>query len=152
MRSKYARDTVESNLSSAVGGGDGDGASALTQEARHLVLGVLVVLGSEARSEAAEQDENDEDDEAEDNKLAQSRVAGAVLSPGAAALTKVLLELVRTELVVDKTAESNAVAERLETGNGVLEDDHGGEDEQDILQHTGEGENKGRGLADLWVR
>lgn len=145
-------DTSEStrkHLSSAVRV-RGKRASALAQETANLVLGVLVVLGSEAGSKAAEKDEDDEDDEAENNQLAQSGVAGAVFSPSTATLTKVLLELVGTELVVDETAESNAVTESLQTGDGVLENHHRGEDEQNILQHTGEGENKGRGLADLW--
>lgn len=137
------------HLSSAVGVGR-KRASTLAEETANLVLRVLVVLRSEARSKAAEQDEDDEDDETEDNHLAKSRVAGTVFSPSTATLAKVLLKLIGAKLVVDKTAEGNGVTEGLETGNGVLENHHGGEDEENILQHTGEGEDEGRGLADLW--
>lgn len=137
------------HLSSAVRVG-GKRASTLAQETANLVLGVLIILRSEARSKTTEEDEDDEDDETKNDQLAQSRVAGAVFRPSTTTLAKVLLELIRAKLVVDETAERNAVTEGLEARDGVLEDDHRREDEQNVLQHTGEGENKGRGLADLW--
>lgn len=142
-------ESTRRHLSNAVGV-RGKGASALAQETTHLVLGVLVVLGSEARSKTTEQHENNEDDEAENDELADSGVARAVFSPSTATLTKVLLELIGTELVVDETTEGNAVTKGLETRDGVLEDHHRGENEQDILQHTGKREDQGGGLADLW--
>lgn len=124
-------------------------AGALTKERTKLVLGVLVVLGGEVGGKTAEEDEDDEDGETKDDELAQSGVARTVLGPGATASANVLLDLVGTELVVDETAEGNAVAKGLETGDGVAEDEHRGKDEEDILEDTGQGEDEGRGLANL---
>lgn len=66
-----------------------------------------------------------------------------------AALTEILLHLRSAKLVVNHTTESNAVTEGLEGRNGVFEQEHGGEDEENILEYTAEGESERRGPADL---
>lgn len=57
----------------------------------------------------------------------------AKLLPLHAALAEVLLEHVTTELVVDEAAESDAVAKGLEERDGVLEEEHGRKDQEDVL-------------------
>lgn len=59
------------------------------------------------------------------------------------------LDLLGTELVVAETSEGDRVAEVLLEGDGVHEDDQGGDNEKNVLEDTGHGENNGRSLADL---
>ena len=65
----------------------------------------------------------------------------------ARSLTSVALDLVVAELVVDHATEGNGVTEELQTGDVCAPDQHGGADKHDVLQHTAEGKNDGRSLA-----
>ncbi len=56
------------------------------------------------------------------------------------------LTLVRLE--GDKTGEGDAVADKLETSDGVAEEEHGAEDEEDVLDDTREREGQGASGAD----
>lgn len=116
-----------------------------------LVVGVVGVLGGNGtgRADTAEEEDEGEKDEADDDELASSRVADAVVGPGALAVAHVLLDLVGAKLVVDETAEGDAVAEELEGRDGVAENHHGGDNEEDILQDTAEGHDETGSLADL---
>jgi hypothetical protein len=76
-------------------------------------------------------------------------LAHAIIGPRPLALGDVALELLGAELVVDKSAESDAVAESLEWRDGIEEDDHGCDDEEDILEDSREGENESGSFADL---
>lgn len=78
--------------------------------------------------------------------------SGMVLSHGRqreARIDKGGLDLLGTELVVAETGEGDRVAEVLLEGDGVHEDDKGGDDEKDVLENTGHGKDNGRGLANL---
>jgi len=122
----------------------------VAHEVVDLILGVLswVVLWEQA-AKTAEEEEEDEKDKAKSNELAHDRSAVAVVSPRALALCHVFLELLTTELVVDKTTESDRVTEELERGDWVVKDGHRSHHEQNILEDTREGKDEGRGLADL---
>lgn len=65
----------------------------------------------------------------------------------ARSLTSVALDLVVAELVVNHATESNGVTEELQTGDVGAPDHHGGADKHDILQHTAEGKDDSRSLA-----
>lgn len=54
-----------------------------------------------------------------------------------------------TELIVSEAAEGNGEAEELDAGDGVVEEEHGCEDDHDVLENARQGENEGRGFADL---
>lgn len=76
---------------------------------------------------------------------------GVVLShgrQGEARVDKGGLDLLGAELVVAETSEGDRVAKVLLEGDGVHEDDEGGDDEEDVLEDTRHGEDNGRGLAD----
>lgn len=78
--------------------------------------------------------------------------SGVVLSHGGereARIDKGGLDLLGTELVVAKTGEGDRVTEVLLEGDGVHEDDKGGDDEKNVLEDTGHGKDNGRSLANL---
>ena len=125
-----------------------------TSEASQLLVGVCGVLSRDSASGTnAAKKENDGDKNSDDNnELAGSWATGAVVSPSALRRSHVFLDLVGSELVVDEAAERNAVSEELEGGDGVAEDHHGGNDEEDVLEYTAEGHDKAGGSADLLGR
>lgn len=102
-----------------------------------------------ARTKAAKDHEHRGDDTGEDNQLAESGAVLAKLGPLHSTSADSLLQLLTTKLVVDKTAERNAVTESLEKGDGVAEEEHRCENEENILEDTGESEDEGRSLANL---
>jgi len=109
----------------------------------------LGVLRRHVWEKTAHDNEDEEERNAEDDKLGHGRVSEAVVVPLFAESAKVFLELVSSELVVDETAEGDAVAEELEGSDWVAEDEHGGEDEEDILENTGESVDDGVCLSEL---
>lgn len=75
-----------------------------------------------------------------------------VLAHGAHLETRVgegRLYLLRAELVVAETAQSDRVAKVLLQGNGVAKDDERGADQENVLEDTRHGEDDGGGLSDL---
>lgn len=83
------------------------------------------------------QNEHDRDeDDADSDQPPEHRPAGAEVRPAALALPDVLLELVAAEFVVDEAGEGDGVAEGLQGADGVAEDEHAGDDEQDVLEHA----------------
>lgn len=96
-----------------------------------------------ARTKTAKDHEHRGNDTGEDNQLAESGAVLAKLGPLHATGADSLLQLLTTELVVDKTAERNAVTESLEKGDGVAEEEHRCENEENILEDTGESEDEG---------
>jgi hypothetical protein len=112
------------------------------------IVGVLAGNSTSGANTAEEQDDGNEN-ETNDDKLTCSGVAGAVVGPGTLASTHVLLDLVGSELVVNEAAKGNAVAEELERRDWVAEDHHGGDDEENVLEHTAESHDETRGSADL---
>lgn len=94
-----------------------------------------------------------EENGAKDHKAHSSLGAsGVVLSHSRqreARIDKRGLDLLGTELVVAETSEGDRVAEVLLQGDGVHEDDKGRDNEKNVLEDTGHGEDNGRSLADL---
>lgn len=107
------------------------------------------VTGRKLVSEAAEDKEEDNEDSGEDDDLSEGRVTDTVVGPGTTASTSVFLELVCSELVVNETTESDRVTEELQRRDGIAEDEHRGENEEDILEHTGKRKDERGGSANL---
>jgi hypothetical protein len=114
-----------------------------------LVVKLARGFGGESRSQSTEKNEHGEHEQTKDDDLARSGAVVAKLGPRQTALAQVLLDLIGTELVVDETTKSNAVAKSLEKSNWVAEEEHGGKDKEDIFEHTREREDERGGLADL---
>lgn len=125
--------------------------SGCTSEASQLLVGVCGVLSRDGASgtDAAKEDNNGDENSDDNDELAGSRATGTVVSPGTLCGAHVLLNLVGSKLVVDEAAERNAVSEELEGRNGVAEDHHGGDNEEDVFEYTAEGHDEARGSADL---
>lgn len=123
--------------------------ASIAKEAAVLVVDVLVGVDGERRAEAAEEEEEDEEDTTENNELSHSGVSDTVVCPGAAGTSSVVLELVGAELVVNETGESDRVTEELEGSNGVVEDEHRGNDEENVLEDTAKSEDERRGSTNL---
>lgn len=96
----------------------------------------MVVLGE---SEVDQGRDDNEENQAADSDTAE-RLAG---------VGKEVANSLGTELVVNKTHEGDTVSESLEGGNGVMEDDHGCNDEENVLEDTGEGKDKSGCFSDL---
>lgn len=108
-----------------------------------------VVVRGVSRGQATEQDEEREGGTNEDSNLAEDGLVGAELGPLAVGLADVALELVDTKLVVDHAAEGNGVSEELQGSNLGAPDHHGGNDQENILQHTAKGKDDSGRLANL---
>ena len=116
----------------------------------HLVLSpIQVTCGVVRRGKPAEDDKDSHEDEGNDSNAAEHGAAVAEIGPLPASLTRIALDRLVAELVVDHAAKRNAVAEELEPSDLGAPNHHGGEDEEDILEHTAQSEDEGRGLADL---
>lgn len=103
----------------------------------------------QARPENVGSEENSSEYHEANSTLGTS---GVVLSHGRqreARIDKGGLDLLGAELVVAETSEGDGVAEVLLEGDGVHEDDKGGDDEKDVLEDTRHGKDNGRSLADL---
>ena len=101
-----------------------------------------------ARSERAQDHEHGHDDRGKDHQLAENGAGVAKLLPLHAALSEVLLQLLAAELVENETTKRNAVTESLEKRDGILEEEHGCEDEENVLENTRERQDERGGLAD----
>ena len=102
---------------------------------------------SVVRSETTEQSEDNKDGEEDDRDATENGAAVAKVGPLAASLAGVALDGLSAKLVVNHATESDAVAEELGEGNLAAVDDHGSNDEQNVLEDTAEGEDERRGLA-----
>lgn len=123
--------------------------SLVANELADTVVDLVGRLGSIAGSKGAKDEEHGNDDSGENHELAENRPAVAELLPLHAALAEVLLELLTTKLVVNEATERNAVTKGLEETDGVLEEEHGGEDEENVLEYTRQSKDERRGLANL---
>lgn len=111
--------------------------------------GVEVGRHDTARARAAQEQDDDEEDGSNDGDAAGGRAVGAELGPLAAGGAGVLLEVVTAELVVDEPGQGNAVTEGLQAADRVAEDEHRGDDEQDVLEHARESHDERGSLANL---
>lgn len=107
------------------------------------------VLGGVSGGQTSEEDEDEQDTGRDDNELAQRWTTVAELAPLTTSLVGIALQRVVPELVVDHAGKGDAVAEELETSNLGAPDDHGGHNEQHILEYTTERKDQGRSLANL---
>jgi hypothetical protein len=123
--------------------------SLIANKLANTIVDLVGRLRGIAWSKGAKDEEHGDDDGGENHELAEDRPAVAKLLPLHAALTKVFLELLAAKLVVNETAERNAVAKGLEESDGILEKEHGREDEENVLEHTGESKDERGGLANL---
>jgi hypothetical protein len=123
--------------------------SLVANELADTVVDLVGRLRGIAWSKGAKDQEHGDDDGGENHELAENRPAVAELLPLHATLAEVLLELLTTKLVVDEATKRNAVTKGLEETDGVLEEEHGREDEENVLEYTGESEDERRGLANL---
>lgn len=114
----------------------------------------LVRVGNDSRGvlwcNTAKEQEDEQHTAADDDELPRSRAGLAKLVPVAASLTGVTLENIGAQLVVDHAGEGDTVAKELQTANLGTPDNHGGNDEEDVLEDTAERKHQGRGLADLY--
>ena len=118
----------------------------------NLGLGLVDVRGRvdpASGGKASQQCEDGEEGKDNDGDAAEHRLAVAKVGPLTPGLTRVALDRLKSELVVDHAAERNAVAEELQGGDLGAPDDHGGDDEHDVFENTAEGEHEGGGLANL---
>jgi hypothetical protein len=121
----------------------------VTNAALDTVVELAGLLRGVAGTKAAEDHEHGSNDTSEDNQLAGGGAVLAKLGPLHSTSADSLLQLLTTKLVVDKTAERNAVAESLEKSDGVAEQEHRCENEENVLEDTGQSEDEGRSLANL---
>lgn len=105
----------------------------LAEKLTNLGLQLLVSLRGECWGETSKDNEEGNENGAKDNELAGNGLASAEISPHHAALANVLLERFRAKFVVDQTAQSNTVAESLEERHWVAEEEHGREDQENVL-------------------
>lgn len=96
----------------------------------------LVRFGRKFGSKASKNQEKSHKDSAEDDQLSHDGTTGAKIGPHHATLSDIFLELVCTKLVINESSKSNAVAKSLEKSHWVTEEEHGSEDEKDVLEHT----------------
>ena len=73
----------------------------------------------------------------------------AIITPGTATVSEVLLELIRTQLVIYQTSESDAVPEHLKRSDLGSPNHHGCTNEEYIFQDAAKGEDKRRCFANL---
>lgn len=81
----------------------------------------------------------------------ENQATNADTTEGLAGVGEEVANSLSTKLVVDKTHKGDTVSESLEGGNGIVEDDHGGNNEEDILEDTGESENESGCFSNLIV-
>ena len=96
----------------------------------------LVRFGRKFGSKASKNQEKSHKNSAEDDQLSHDGTTGAKIGPHHATLSDIFLELVCTKLVINESSKSNAVAKSLEKSHWVTEEEHGSEDEKDVLEHT----------------
>ena len=111
-------------------------------------------LSSSSRGGGATTVENKQNENArhtDEDGLGAGRVAAVVLTNLEAHIGNKALALLSTELVVHQTSQGNRVTEELLGSDGVAENEHGGSDQEDILEDTGHGQDNSRSLANLLV-
>ena len=99
-------------------------------------LDELVRFGRKFGSKASKNQEKSNKNSAEDDQLSHNGTTGAKIGPHHATLSDIFLELVCTKLVINESSKSNAVAKSLEKSHWVTEEEHGSEDEKDVLEYT----------------
>jgi len=123
-----------------------------TRVAHHFpntIVNLASLLRSIAWAKRSQDHEHGNENRGKDHQLAENGSGVAQLLPLHAALTEVLFEFLTAKFVVDETTKCNAVSKGLKKRDGVLEEKHGCEDQENILEDAGESEDKGGGLANL---
>lgn len=104
---------------------------------------------SRRRSSSVQDQQDNGGSNTDSNTLGLGRVSPAVLADLQAHISAKGLELLGTQLVVNKASQGNRVTEELLGSDGITEDHHGGADQEDILEDTSHGQDDGRSLANL---
>lgn len=106
-------------------------------------VGVRDVLRGVCGSHATKEHEHNEHCASNDNELAQGRTSLTKLRPLATSVAGVVLECFGTKLVVDHTAEGNAVTKELKATDLRSPDKHRGSNQQNILEYTAKCQDQG---------
>ena len=80
--------------------------------------------------------------DSQDDQLSLNGMFDPVLSPGHVGIGQLRFDGRATELIIDETAESDAVAEVLERGDDGVPDGNGGSNKEDVLEHAAEGHDQ----------
>ena len=101
-----------------------------------LALRILarIVVWRHRRRDPTHQQHEEQTANGDTNHLPAHRVARTILCPHPMPLADILLQFIGTELVVHQPGEGDAVPESLEKRDRVAEDEHRGNDEEDILE------------------
>jgi hypothetical protein len=78
-------------------------------------------------------------------------VSDTIFGPSAASTSSVILESIGSELVVNESGKGDRVTEELQRCDGVVEDEHRGNNEENVLEDTTERKDERRGSANLRV-
>ena len=105
--------------------------------------------GGAGRSAAVQDEQNDGQDTANHDGLGPGGVAPTVLAHLEPDIGSKGLHLLGTKLVVNQTTQGDRVTDELLGSNGVTEDNHGGNNQKDILQDTSHGQDDSGSLANL---
>lgn len=123
--------------------------AAVAEEAAVLCVDVRLGVNGDGSAEGSEEKEESEEETAEYNELSERRVSNSIFGPGATGATSVVLERISPELVVDESSKSDRVAEELQRSNGIVENDHRGDNEENVLENTAKRQDERGGSADL---
>ena len=115
------------------------------------IVNLLSRLKGGPRAKAVEHRAEDDCQRKENDCLAAKRASGAEIGPLQASLCDQVLCDVGTELVVHEASKSDAVTESLKKADWVAKQEHRSKDKEDVLEHTGESEDEGGGLANLQI-
>lgn len=107
-----------------------------------------VVMGA-AADEPDKQGEEQTCTEAHDDEPTTDRLLDTVLGPGHGGIANGFAQAAETELVDDETAERDGVAKELQRGDGGVEPDSRHGDDDNIFEHTAQGDDERRGFAHL---
>lgn len=97
----------------------------------------------------AEKNEDRDNDQSDHYDLAKNWSCSTEFCPSAARICEIALYGIESELEVEQAANSDGVAEDLETRDHSSPDDDGGNDEKNVLEYTAKREDEPGGLADL---
>ena len=109
-----------------------------------------IILHTIAWRNTTGQNEQGHQDNGRNNDFAHDRRSISILSPCQLGIRDVCLDFISAKLVEHESDESDGVAKGLKARHGVEEDDHGGNDEEDVLEDAGKSKDKRGGFSDLW--
>jgi len=114
---------------------------------------LYVVLGVDAAGgcNPTNQDEECEEDKSNDGQPTKNRLPVAKVCPLATSLARIALDGLIAELVVNHTAQGDAVAEELQSRDLGSPNEHRGSHEHNVFENSAEGEHERGCLSNLHV-